>query len=88
MITGTVAESDPLLTPRMKGKVSDALYWRRISHEDRRRVRCEMLSTVPDDLVSLADPVEELAERGSVCVLGPRQQVDACAGWLDNIMAL
>ena len=47
-----------------------------------------MLSTVLDDLVFLADPVEELAARGSVCVLGPRQQVDACAGWLDNIMAL
>ncbi len=88
MITGTVAESDPLLTPRVKGKVSDALYWRRISHEDRCRVRCEMLSTVPDDLVSLADPVEELAARGSVCILGPRQKVDACAGWLDNIMVL
>ena len=88
MITGTVAESDPLLTPRMKGKVSDALYWRRISHEDRCRVRREMLSTVPDDLASLADPVEELAARGSVCILGSRQQVDACAGWLDNIMVL
>ena len=88
MITGTVAESDPLLTPRMKGKVSDALYWRRISHEDRCRVRRETLSTVPDDLASLADPVEELAARGSVCILGSRQQVDACAGWLDNIMVL
>ena len=88
MITGTVAESDPLLTPRMKGKVSDALYWRRISHEDRCRVRREMLSTVPDDLASLADLVEELAVRGSVCILGSQQQVDACAGWLDNIMVL
>ena len=88
MITGTVAESAPLLTPRMKGKVSDALYWRRIRREDRCRVRREMLSTVPDDLASLADPVEELAARGSVCILGSRQQVDACAGWLDNIMVL
>lgn len=88
MITGTAAESDPLLTPRRKGKVSDALYWRQISHEDRCRVRCEMLSTVPDDLVSLADPVEELAARGSVCILGPRQQVEACAGWLENIVVL
>ncbi len=26
--------------------------------------------------------------RGSVCILGSRQQVDACAGWLDNIMVL
>ena len=88
MITGTVAESDPLLTPRMKGKISDVLYWRQISHEDRCRVRWEMLSAAPGDLAALAGPVEELASRGSVCILGSRQQVDACAGWLDKIMVL
>lgn len=47
-----------------------------------------MLSTMPDDLASLADSVQESAARGSVCILGSRQQVDACAGWLDNIMVL
>ena len=88
MITGAVAESDPLLTPRMKGKISDVLYWRQISHEDRCRVRWEMLSAAPGDLAALAGPVEELASRGSVCILGSRQQVDACAGWLDKIMVL
>ncbi len=88
MITGAAAESDPLLTARMKGKTADALYWRQISHEDRCRVRREILATVPEELTALTGPVEELTARGSVCVLGSRQQVDACAGWLDNIMVL
>ncbi len=88
MITGAAAESDPLLTARMKGKIADALYWRQISHEDRRRVRREMLATVPEDLTALAGPVEDLTARGSVCVLGSRQQVNACAGWLDHIEVL
>ena len=88
MITGAAAESDPLLTARMKGRMADALYWRQISHEDRCRVRREMLAAVPEDLKALAGPVEDLTARGSICVLGSRQQVDACAGWLDNIVVL
>ena len=88
MITGAAAETDPLLTARMKGRMADALYWRQISHEDRCRVRREMLAAVPEDLKALAGPVEDLTARGSICVLGSRQQVDACAGWLDNIVVL
>ncbi|MEY8575117.1 hypothetical protein AALD01_12100 [Oscillospiraceae bacterium 21-37] len=88
MIIGAAAESDPLLTARMKGRMADALYWRQIGHGDRLRIRREILATVPEDLTALAGPVEELTARGSVCVLGSRQQVDACAGWLDHIMVL
>ena len=88
MITGAVAESDPLLTARMKGKVSDARYWRRITHADLCRVRREMLAAAPEDLVALADPVEELTAQGAVCILGPQQQIDVCAGLLDHVSVL
>ena len=88
MIIGAAAESDPLLTARMKGKAADARHWRRITHEDLCRVRQEMLSAVPGDLEALADAVEELTAAGAVCVLGSRQQVDACAGGLDSVEVL
>ena len=88
MITGAVAESDPLLTARMKGKVSDARYWRRITHADLCRVRREMLAAAPEDLAALADPVEELTAQGAVCILGPQQQIDVCARLLDHVSVL
>ncbi len=88
MIIGAAAESEPLLTARMKGKTADARYWRQITHDDLCRVRREMLSATPDDLTALADSVGELAAQGAICVLGPRQQVDACAEWLDSVLVL
>ena len=88
MIIGAVAESDPLLTVRMKGKAADARYWRRISHADACQVRREILSAVPGDLTALAGEVEALAAEGAVCVLGSRQQLDACGGELESVTVL
>lgn len=87
-IIGAVAESDPLLTPRMRSKIADVRYWRRISHEDLCRVRHELLSATPEDLAALADAVEQMTTEGSVCVLGAQKQIDACAGQLDSVIAL
>ena len=87
-IIGAVAESDPLLTPRMRSKIADVRYWRRISHEDLCRVRHEILSATPEDLVALAGAVEQLTTEGSVCVLGAQKQIDACAGQMDSVITL
>lgn len=42
----------------------------------------------PEDLVALADPVEELTAQGAVCILGPQQQIDVCARLLDHVSVL
>ena len=78
MIIGAVAESDPLLTPRAKGKTSDARYWRQTSYEDLCQERREILAARPEDLARLAPQVEKLAAEGAVCVLGSRRQLEAC----------
>ena len=88
MIIGAVAESDPLLTVRMKGKAADRRFWRQITHAELCRARQEMLSTTPGDLIALADSLEALAAEGAVCVLGSQRQVDACAGQLESAEVL
>ena len=87
MILGALAESDPLLTPRMKGKTADSLYWRGTSYENLCQDRREMLSAGPEDLTALAEELDRLAEDASVCVLGSRKQLDACEG-LDEVTVL
>lgn len=87
-ILGAIAESDPLLTPRMKGKTADARYWRQISQEVLCRIRREMLAATSGKLTALAELVREAMDAGSVCALGSRRQIDACAGRLDTVEIL
>ncbi|MCI8385327.1 MAG: hypothetical protein HFE95_02650 [Acutalibacter sp.] len=87
-ILGAIAASEPLLTPRMRGKVSDSRYWQGISQEDLCRQRGEMLAATAQDMAELAGPVEKLAKEGSVCVLGSRKHLDDCGEQLDEITVL
>lgn len=87
-ILGAIAESDPLLTPKMKGKTADSRWWRGITQADLRRIRREILGAGPEALGALLPALRGLAADGSVCVLGSRRQVDACAGELDTIFTL
>ncbi len=88
MMIGAVAQSDPLLTPRMKGRVSDGRYWRQVSWEDLCRTRRELLTTQPQDLTELAAQVERLVQEGSVCVLGSQKHLEACGEKLDSVTEL
>ena len=88
MIIGAVADSDPLLTPRLRGKTADMRRWRGITQEDLRRERQEILSAKPEDLTRLAAEVEALAKEGAVCVLGSRRQLEACGEKLDSVIEL
>lgn len=87
-VLGAIAESDPLLTMREKGRMADNRYWRKISQEDLRRTRKEMLETEVGALRNLAEPVRAAMDTGAVCVLGSRRQIDACAGMLDTVTLL
>ncbi len=88
LILGAVAESDPLLTPRMKGKTADARHWRGITHGDLRRVRRELLAAKPETLAGLAEAVRTVADTAAICVLGPRRQLEACGAQLDILEEL
>lgn len=88
MILGAVAEADPLLTPRMKGKASDSRYWRGVSQEDLRRARREMLEAKPAGFLALAGQVEAFAASSSICVMGPKKALEDCGGKLDTVAAL
>lgn len=87
-ILGTIAESDPLLTPKMKGKTADARRWRGVTRSDLCRIRREMLSASPEALAELTAALRTVTEDACVCVLGSQRQVDECAGELDTVFTL
>ncbi len=87
-IIGAVAESEPYMMPQNQGKVADSWYWKGVTYEDRCNRRKELLSTTPTDLAAFADPLEKLAENAGICVIGSREQIEACQAELDQVFPL
>ncbi len=88
LIIGTVAETDPLLTPRTRGKTADIRHWRRVAHEDLCNMRREILSASAEDILALQAPLAGLTESGSICVLGTKAHLDACGDLLSTVSVL
>lgn len=87
-ILGAVGESDPLLTPRDKGKTADAYHWKKLSYEALCRTRQEMLTATTREVAGYAAQMQDFAANSAVCVLGPRRQLEACGDELDTILPL
>ena len=77
-IISTIASTEPLLSPAAKGRSADDFYLSGFTDEDRIRIRSEILNTKAGDLAGLKDVLEDMAEKGTVCVVGPRPALDAC----------
>ena len=77
-IISTIANTEPLISPAAKGRAADDFYMSGFTDEDRIRFRKEMLSTSPSDLASRAGAVKAMAEKGTVCVVGPQGALETC----------
>ncbi len=88
LVIGTVAESDPLLLPNKKGKAADSMYFKGLSFDDLVKVRRQMLETTIEDLKRINDSVRAMMGNASVCVVGPRAQLEACGADVDTILEL
>lgn len=86
MILGTIGDLSPVQTPRAQGSTANTRYWLGITEDDTHRTWQEVLHTTPAQLHEMADLLDTLTTEGSVCVVGGREQLDACE--LDEIITL
>lgn len=77
-IISTIASTEPLISPAAKGRSADDFYLSGFTDEDRIRMRREILNTKAGDLAGMKDVLEDMAEKSSVCVVGPKSALDAC----------
>ena len=77
-IISTIASTEPLLSPSAKGRAADDFFLSGFTDEDRVRIRREMLETKASDLADLRSVLEDLANKGTVCVAGPKSALEAC----------
>ena len=76
-IISTIASTEPLLSPAAKGRSADDFYLSGFTDEDRIRIRKEILNTKAGDLAGLSDALKDMAEKGTVCVVGPKSALEA-----------
>lgn len=85
-IIGTVSDTSPLLTARMRGSAMDSLYFRNISYERRCQGRQQLLESKSEDLLPIAERLEKMFAEGSICIVGGQNQIDRCT--LDEVLTL
>ena len=77
-IISTIAGTEPLVSPASKGRSADDFWFSGLTDEDRIRIRREILSATPKDLLQWKEALIALADSGSVCVIGPKSTLDTC----------
>ena len=88
LIIGAVGESEPIRTPRSRGKLAAVCYFMGVDDERLRRHRREMLSAHREDLLRFGALLDELNAHSACCVIGSRALVEKCGDKLENIITL
>ena len=81
-IIGAVADTDPLLSPHMRGLSAAMMHLTGKTQEDRCRLRREILSVTREELRGLCALLRRMAEVSAVCVVGGKNGLDSCGGTL------
>ena len=76
-IIGAIGEYDTLITPRTAIAITTADYLSGWSKEDEAEVRADMLNMTADDLLTVADIIDEALADESVIIVGGKEQLDA-----------
>ncbi len=77
-IISTIANNEPLMTPRSEGELAARRYLSGTTAEDVIRERDEILSATPEQLKDYAAAIDRLVGSAKVCVIGGEQLVEAC----------
>jgi len=77
-VISTVAETEPLMSPRDEGARADSEWFAGKTEADLRRERAEILATDGEKLLGWCDALEHMAKTGAVCVVAHEEALKAC----------
>lgn len=87
-IIGTFSALDTLMNPEAKGSRSLSAYLEGITYEQIQKERNEILNAQPEDIRRLADLVEAVLKKDSICVIGNENMIKESAGLFENVEKL
>lgn len=87
-IIGTFSALDTPMNPEAKGSRSLSAYLEGITYEQIQKERNEILNAQPEDIRRLADLVEAVLNKDSICVIGNENMIKEWAGLFENVEKL
>ena len=87
-IIGTFSALDTPMNPEAKGSRSLSVYLEGITYEQIQKERNEILNAQPEDIRRLADLVEAVLKKDSICVIGNENMIKESAGLFENVEKL
>lgn len=87
-IIGTFSALDTPMNPEANGSRSLSAYLEGITYEQIQKERNEILNAQPEDIRRLADFVEAVLKKDSICVIGNENMIKESAGLFENVEKL
>jgi Zn-dependent M16 (insulinase) family peptidase len=87
-IIGTFSALDTPMNPEAKGSRSLSAYLEGITYEQIQKERNEILNAQPEDIRRLADLVEAVLKKDSICLIGNENMIKESAGLFENVEKL
>ena len=87
-IIGTFSALDTPMNPEAKGSRSLSAYLEGITYEQIQKERNKILNAQPEDIRRLADLVEAVLKKDSICVIGNENMIKESAGLFENVEKL
>ena len=84
----TFSALDTPMNPEAKGSRSLSAYLEGITYEQIQKERNEILNAQPEDIRRLADLVEAVLKKDSICVIGNENMIKESAGLFENVEKL
>lgn len=87
-IIGAMSSQNPLLTPKSAADVSNLNYLRKITEEQRRQIRCDIVNATKQDIADFAEKLADASKDAPFCIIGSENQVKKAESELDEIYSL
>lgn len=87
-IIGAIGEYDTLITPRTATTIATSDYLNGWTAEDDAKVRQDMLNMTTEDLLTVADIIDEVLSDESVIIVGGQEQLDSLVDKPEKIIVI
>ena len=85
-IIGALSGLMPLMMPYNIGKYGDLYYFNQKDEKARQEQLEAILNVDKDELLEIAKEIDETLEKGGICIIGGKNQIDQCD--LDEVISL
>lgn len=87
-IIGAMSAQNPLLTPKTAANISNMNYFKKISQEQRRKLRADIVNCTKEDILSVANEMSKATENAPYCIISSENQIKKAESELDEIYSL